>query len=144
MSTFISHFVSDLSQRTLPLDTPSTSNAAGVQIASTRSKETLQGIFLDLDQAQSLNSLRQFIGSLQYLEQDQQLLSAELGDAEEQTLRQAVLGKVTLGLYAHALETLLEEASEAETELEWWSDLGRSRRKVAYYLLQSASPPPSW
>ena len=97
-------------------------------------------LYINLERSKSLESLCECINTLHVLEQDKQLLSAELADKEEQSLRQAILGKVALGLYGHALETLLDEASEAETELEWWSDLGRSRGRVAYYLLQSESP----
>ncbi|KAH9924282.1 NCA2-domain-containing protein [Epithele typhae] len=135
MSTFISYFVDDLSKKAAPAASSSTS--AGVRITSNRSKELLRELFINVDRAHSLSSLRQCIGQLQGLEHEQQLLSAELVGEEEESLRQAILGKVALGLYAHALTTFLEEASEAETELEWWSDLGRSRTNVAYYVLQT-------
>ena len=139
MSTFVPHFVAELSQKALPSHSSSVPTSRGVQIAATRSKEALQELFVDVERTQSLDSLRECINSLQRLEQDQLLFSSELADGEETTLRQAVLGKVALGLYAHALQILLEEATEAEMELEWWGDLGRSRRKTAYYLVQSKS-----
>ncbi|KAI0366890.1 NCA2-domain-containing protein [Pilatotrama ljubarskyi] len=139
MSTFVSHIVSDLSSKALPANapTPPAQNEAAFQTASTQSKEDLRAFFVKLDQSTSADSLRECVDALQTLEHHDRLLSAEAADEEEQTLRRAILGRLALGLYAQALTTYLEEASEAETELEWWSDVGRSRRYAAYYLLQT-------
>ncbi|KAI0352663.1 NCA2-domain-containing protein [Trametes cingulata] len=141
MSTFVSHIVEDLSSKALPANapTPSAQNEANFQPASTQSqsKENLRGLFVKLDQSTSPESLRECVDALQTLEHHDRLLSAEAADEEERTLRRAILGRLAVGLYAQALTTYLEEASEAEGELEWWSDVGRSRRYAAYYLLQT-------
>ncbi|KAI0643145.1 NCA2-domain-containing protein [Trametes meyenii] len=143
MSTFVSHLVADLSQKALPVNaSPSSSRADGdiqatAHNASSQHKETLRELFIKLEQSTSPESLRESIDALQTLEHHEQLLSIQASDEEEQTLRRAILGKLALGLYSQALTTYLEEASEAETELEWWSDLVRSRRSAAYYLLQT-------
>ncbi|KAI0769046.1 NCA2-domain-containing protein [Trametes elegans] len=138
MSTFVSHIVADLSQKALPAHA-SASNDAQLQTqnAPSQVKETLRGIFVKLDQSHSPESLLECVDALQTLEHHEELLSAQAVDDEEQTLRRAVLGRLALGLYAQALTTFLDEASEAEMDLEWWSDLGRSRRYAAYYLLQT-------
>ncbi|KAI0714032.1 NCA2-domain-containing protein [Cerioporus squamosus] len=136
MSTFVSHLVADLSSKAVPTSAP-TPSSEGVQISSTRSKEALRGLFVKLEQSRSRETTRECIAALQELEYNQQLLPAVLADGEERALRRAILSKVALELYAQALTTFLDEASEAERELEWWSDLGRSRRQVAYYLLQT-------
>ncbi|KAI8986214.1 NCA2-domain-containing protein [Trametes punicea] len=136
MSTFVSHIVAELSQKTLPANAP-TPNHAEVQSASAHSKETLRGLYIKLDKSTSPESLKECIDALQTLEHHEQLLSVQTADEEEHTLRRAILGRLVLGLYAQALTTYLDEASEAETELEWWSELGRSRRYAAYYLLQT-------
>ncbi|PIL22356.1 hypothetical protein GSI_15044 [Ganoderma sinense ZZ0214-1] len=136
MSTFVSHIVADLSRKALPANAPSTSTER-VQIASSQSKEALRDIFIKLEQSQSPENLRKCIDALHNLEYHQQLLSAELADNEEQTLRRAILARVALGLYCQALSTFLDEASEAETEMQWWSDVVRSRRRAATYLLQT-------
>ncbi|KAI1793265.1 NCA2-domain-containing protein [Ganoderma leucocontextum] len=136
MSTFVSHIVADLSQKALPTNAPSTSTER-VQIASCQSKEALRGIFIKLEQSQSPQNLRESIDALHNLEYHQQLLSAELADSEEQTLRRAILSRVALGLYGQTLTTFLDEASEAEAEGQWWSDIVRSRRRAATYLLQT-------
>ncbi|KAI0632031.1 NCA2-domain-containing protein [Trametes polyzona] len=140
MSTFVSHITADLAPKTLP---PNASSPHEVSIRSASDdatgqvKETLRAVFVKLEQSSTPESLRECIDALQTLEHHEQLLSAETTDQEEQTLRRAILARLTLGLYAQALSTYLEEASEAEAELEWWSDLGRSRRYAAYYLLQT-------
>ena len=140
MSTFVSHIVTDLSQKALPANAPSTTGSPErVQIASCQSKEALRDIFIKLEQSQSPQSLRECINTLHSLEYHQQLLSAELADGEEQALRRLILGKIALGLYSQALTTFLDEASEAEAEGQWWSDVVRSRRRAATYLLQSTS-----
>lgn len=141
MSTFVPHLVADLSVKTVPATAPTASSSEGVQISSTQSKEALRSLFVKLEQSASPKVVRECIAVLQGLEHDQQLLSAGLADGEEHALRRAILSKLALELYAQALTTFLDEASEAERELEWWSDLGRSRRQVAYYLLQSESSP---
>ena len=58
-------------------------------------------------------------------------------NSEEQALYDAMLGRLVAAVYTEALDILLAEAIEAESESEWWADLGRSRLSVAHYLLQS-------
>ncbi|KAJ8463862.1 hypothetical protein ONZ51_g9973 [Trametes cubensis] len=137
MSTFVSHIVADLSPKTLPPTATTTPSDQLHTQAESQTKETLRSLYVKLDQSSSPESLRQCIDALQTLEHHEQLLSAQAADEEEQTLRRAIIGRLALGLYAQALTTYLDEASEAESELEWWSELGRSRRYAAYYLLQT-------
>ncbi|KAH9889850.1 NCA2-domain-containing protein [Cubamyces lactineus] len=140
MSTFVSHIVADLSQKTLPptaATTPGDQLHAQAASAESQTKETLRSLYVKLDQSSSPESLRECIDALQTLEHHEKLLSAQATDEEEQTLRRAIIGRLALGLYAQALTMYLDEASEAESELEWWSELGRSRRYTAYYLLQT-------
>ncbi|KAH9991273.1 ATP synthase regulation protein NCA2-domain-containing protein [Russula vinacea] len=58
-------------------------------------------------------------------------------DGEEQALKDAVLSRLVVAVYAEALNTLLSEAITAEVEAQWWADLERSRLRVAYYLVQT-------
>jgi nuclear-control-of-ATPase protein 2 len=58
-------------------------------------------------------------------------------DREEYALKRAVIGKIIISLYAEALDTYLTEASQVEAEAEWWADVERSPRNVAYYFVQS-------
>lgn len=63
--------------------------------------------------------------------------TAPSGDPEEECLKQAILGRVVLGVYADALHTYLEQATEAETEAEWWNNIERSNSELTWYLLQT-------
>lgn len=58
-------------------------------------------------------------------------------DQEHDALVYAITARLAINAYADALDTLLREASEAETEAEWWANVERSRANVACYLLQS-------
>ncbi|KAH9038392.1 NCA2-domain-containing protein [Lactarius pseudohatsudake] len=58
-------------------------------------------------------------------------------DGEEKARKDAVLGRLVAAVYAEALDILLAEAIEAEAEADWWADLGRSRLRVAHYLIQT-------
>lgn len=58
-------------------------------------------------------------------------------DQEHDALVYAITARLAINVYADALDTLLREASEAETEAEWWANVERSRANVAWYLLQS-------
>ena len=58
-------------------------------------------------------------------------------NSQEPTLNDDALGRLVAAVYTEALDILLAEAIEAEAEADWWADLGRSRLKVAHYLIQS-------
>ena len=61
-------------------------------------------------------------------------------DIDGNALKNAILAEVLISLYVQTLEMFWSEASDAETELEWWSDIERSEWRSAYYLLQSECP----
>ena len=112
------------------------------------SNDVLRSLFLSLSPpfhpnrtGDTINCLRE-LRELQGLEDDDKLVGryASLSiDGEEQALKDAVLSRLVVAVYAEALNTLLSEAITAEVEAQWWADLERSRLRVAYYLVQSAS-----
>jgi nuclear control of ATPase protein 2 len=112
------------------------------------SNDVLRSLFLSLSPPfhpnrtrDTINCLRE-LRELQGLEDDDKLVGryASLSiDGEEQALKDAVLSRLVVVVYAEALNTLLSEAITAEVEAQWWADLERSRLRVAYYLVQSAS-----
>ena len=109
------------------------------------SKDVLRSLFLSLSPPFSPNRTRDTIKCLreiQELEDDNKLVgryASRTIDGEEQALKDAVLSRVVAAVYAEALDTLLSEAIAVEVEAQWWADLERSRLRVAYYLVQSAS-----
>ncbi|KAG7088332.1 hypothetical protein E1B28_012339 [Marasmius oreades] len=58
-------------------------------------------------------------------------------DSEQAALEQAVLNKVAIVVYSQALDILLSQCLEAESEMEWWNDVERSPSNVVHYLLQT-------
>jgi len=61
----------------------------------------------------------------------------EQQDEEEVALEDAIVRKLTVAVYADALDTYLAQAIEAEAEAAWWANIERSKLAVAWFLLQS-------
>ena len=59
-------------------------------------------------------------------------------DEEVVALEDAIVRKLTVALYADALDTYLAQAIEVEAEAEWWASVETSKLAVAWFLLQSA------
>ena len=135
MSTFITQLDSELVLKVLPPNTSAATPTPNSQ-SQTPTKQSLRTFFLELTPPASLYDARESLADLQQLDSVAGALT-RTADEEEVTLRRAILGKLIIGLYSQALNTFLQEATNAETELEWWSDVGRSRWNVGYYLLQS-------
>jgi len=132
MSTFVSIFVQDISGRT-QLPTANQQRPQRLTSSSTsETKQRLQNALLELDPPATEQSI---LAALVLLRD----AIAPPGDPEEELLKQAILGRVVLGVYADALHTYLEQATEAETEAEWWNNIERSNSELAWYLLQSMS-----
>ena len=94
----------------------------------------------ELDVLFSSLSSRDAIKYVQELEHANKSKGEFAANSEEQALNDAMLGRLVAAVYTEALDILLAEAIEAESESEWWADLGRSRLSVAHYLLQSIYP----
>jgi len=124
MSTFISVFVQDVAGRTQQQQQCFPSG-----LDSDR-KQKLQNALVELNPPATEQSILAALGLLRDT-------AAPSGDPEEESLKQAVLGRVVLGVYADALNAYLDQATEAEREAEWWDDVERSRYELAWYLLQS-------
>jgi nuclear-control-of-ATPase protein 2 len=85
----------------------------------------------------SLSTTRDVTKYLQELEHANKSKGEFAVNRQEQVLNDAALGRLVATVYTEALDILLAEAIEAETEADWWADLGRSRLSVAHYLIQS-------
>lgn len=132
MSSFISHFQHDLACKVLP---PSSVPSTPTTQAQSTSKHSLRTYFLGLESPQSLVDAQRCLDELQKLQGSQ--LTETPADEEEAMLRRAIVGKLLVGLYVQALEVFLREASDADTEYDWWNDVTRSQWNVAFHLLQS-------
>ncbi|KAG6377078.1 ATP synthase regulation protein NCA2-domain-containing protein [Boletus reticuloceps] len=74
--------------------------------------------------------------ALTLLQNDVALHASEQQHSSE-TVLQAVLAKITFGLYANALDLYLDQASAAQDDAEWWAEVEQSNRLAALYLLQT-------
>lgn len=130
MSTFISVFVKDIAGKThLPASDQQERQNFSSGPDSER-KRQLKNALLELDPPATEQST---LAALTLLRDT----AVPSGDPEEENLKQAVLGRVVLGVYADALNVYLDQATEAESEAEWWDNVERSRYELVWYLLQS-------
>ena len=58
-------------------------------------------------------------------------------DEEEVALEDAIVRKLTIAIYADALNTYLAQATEVEAKAEWWARAERSKLPVSCFILQS-------
>lgn len=130
MSTFISVFVKDVAGKTHLPATDQQQRKTFSPGPDPERKWKLKNALLELDPPATEQSI---LAALTLLRDT----SAPSGDPEEESLKQAVLGRVVLGVYADALNAYLDQATEAESEAEWWDNVERSRYELAWYLLQS-------
>lgn len=131
MSTFVTHLHHELVTKIQLPSTVSPTTPGSV----TQSSEALRSYFLELDPPTSLDASRAGLQKVRRLQEEEVFVQA--ADSEEEALQIAIAAKLTVGIYTQFLELYLNEASDAEAELEWWSDVERSRWRTAYFLLQS-------
>lgn len=134
MATFVSHLHHDLTSK---IGLPSTVVSPGTPGLPSQSRQALRTYFLALNPPTSLKSSQESVSRLQNLQKSGAFVQSS--DGEEEALLAAIAAKLAVGIYTQFLEVYLDEASEVEAELEWWSDIERSRWRTAYFLLQSKS-----
>lgn len=132
MSTFVSIFVEEVTGKTQLPATHQQQPQGFVSSTNSERKQKLQDVSLELNPPVTEQSI---VAALILLRD----AAAPSGDPEEEVLKQAILGRVVLAVYADALRTYLDQATEAEREAEWWDNVERSRYELAWYLLQSKS-----
>ncbi|KAG6812573.1 hypothetical protein H0H92_002225 [Tricholoma furcatifolium] len=136
-SAFVHHLIKPLSPSRRLSNVPATAQSSLSLQVDGGSKETLQKLLLSLNQPLSASLVIDTIGSLSQIEAEANV-SALGAETEDSVLRTAITNKLLVGLYAEAIDSYLDQATEAETEAEWWADIERSRWNLALYLLQSA------
>ena len=135
MSTFVAQVHNELSLNLpLPSTAPASPAIPGSGSAS-QSKQALREYFLDLQPPTSLDATQKHLQSIHAFKAERALVRTPGG--EEDALWVAIAAKLSVGIYTQLLDVYLGEASEAEDELEWWTNVERSRWRAAYFLLQS-------
>ncbi|KAF8627426.1 hypothetical protein AX17_006241 [Amanita inopinata Kibby_2008] len=101
-------------------------------------RERLRALLLTLNESPSRAELQDCIDTLfQFEDAKDDSPSVYAHVTEEEALRDAISCKLIVKLYAHALDTYLNQAMQVEAEADWWTDIERSRPKVLMYLLQT-------
>lgn len=136
-SPFVDHLLK-------PLDFSRPSSPVSIQLQlqqpahpDTTVKQTLRSLLVSLNQPLSGPLITHAVGSLMQLEQSCEAAVSAAADAEENLLKQAIISRMVVGLYSESLDVCISQAIDAESEADWWADMVRSRRNVAWYLLQS-------
>lgn len=134
-SLFVDNFTRPLIASRSSSPGPSISRRQTEEQDSTR-KHALHALYLSLAQGPRppVGNAEDAISTLAQLDESKRLSPA---NDEEEALKNAVIGKLLVTLYADALDTYLSQATQVEAEAEWWADIERSRLSVALYLLQS-------
>ena len=130
MSTFVSVFVQDVAGRTQLPALDQQQQRGFTSGSDSERKQKLRNTLQELNPPATEQSILVALSLLRNT-------ATPSGDPEEESLKQAVLGRVVLGVYADALNVYLDQATEAEREAEWWDNVERSRYELAWYLLQS-------
>ena len=143
-SPFVDHFLKplDLSRPPSPGSVQQPQAASQREIfqhtPETTAKQTLRSLLVSLNRPLSEPLVNDTVGFLMQLERSCLAGSAIVDvDSEEDALKQAIVRRLVVGLYSESLDICISQAIDAETEAEWWADVLRSRRHVAWYLLQS-------
>ncbi|KAG6890607.1 hypothetical protein C0995_006583 [Termitomyces sp. Mi166 len=134
-SAFAQHLIKPLVLSRRPQDAFSVSQTLSSAHLDGGTKEKLQYSLSALNQPLSHSLVVDTIRSLAEI-QHKDFLSS-VADTENSLLRDAIITKLLVGLYAEGIDSYLSQATEAETEAEWWADIERSRWNLALYLLQT-------
>ncbi|KAG5648362.1 hypothetical protein DXG03_004934 [Asterophora parasitica] len=135
-SAFVDHLVKPLALSHPPSPTiPSTPPAYALNSPDSATKEQLQFLLAGLNEPLSASLVQDTVGSLTQLER-RPGISTLGADPENIALKEAIVSKLLIGLYAEGIDGCLSQAADAETEAEWWADIERSRLSVVWYLLQ--------
>lgn len=136
-SLFVDNFTRPLIvSRTSSVGPPIAKLPSSTQNSTT--KHILHALYISLAQEPRppISNVADAISTLAQLEGSESLSPS---DNEEEALKNAIIGKLLVGLYADALDTYLTQATQVEAEAEWWADIEQSQLSVAWYLLQSMS-----
>lgn len=127
MSTFATNHVQSLL-------TSSSSQNVAVEDDSPENEELLS-LLLDLRSPLDGDAVKSTLDAL--ARNGSSRIASTESNGDVSPLRQTLLAKVLVGLYVQSLDVCLKEASEADTEAEWWSNIERSRQLVIWYSFAS-------
>jgi nuclear-control-of-ATPase protein 2 len=141
-SDLVSHFTQSLAS-----SRPVSPSALPIVKSNTKKPE-LHSILVSFTQshptqsqiADCARSLQDVVSSSLTTASDDGPGQTEEQDEEEFALEDAIVRKLTVAIYADALDTYLAQAIEVEAEAEWWASVETSKLAVALFFLQSTAP----
>ncbi|KAG6820699.1 hypothetical protein H0H93_012752 [Arthromyces matolae] len=136
-SGFAQHFIKPLSFSRHHSIPQNNDNPSYVTPSNLGDKEALQHLLSALNQSLSPSLVEETVKALAQIEQKRGIAPAQL-DSEDVLLKNAIVTKLLVGIYAESVDSYLSQATVAETEAEWWADIERSRWTLSLYLLQTA------
>lgn len=100
--------------------------------------ERLYSMLVNLKDPLDHDAVRQ---TLEDLSDDSSLVATGSGAQEDDQLflKRMLEERILVGMYARSLDLCLQEATEADTEADWWTNIERSWKSVAFYLFASES-----
>ncbi|KAJ7600757.1 NCA2-domain-containing protein [Mycena floridula] len=102
------------------------------EVESPGTKDQLAGILQALEKTPVSRTVLH--DALDAVEQNPGIMPTNSVDAE---LQRAVTQKLVVALYSEALQLFLDQSSQLEDTAEWWSNIERSKRNVAWYFIQT-------
>lgn len=143
-SSFIEHYTRPVTHY-IPSPAQTTSDVGNIEHVvnevDTPKKTRLREVLVSLEQPVSRLLIENAVSCLN-MPEGSRVSTAGLPtvDTEAETLERAIMTKLVVALYSESLDLYLAQSVETEREAEWWAEVERSRRNVAWYFLQSKSP----
>ncbi|KAF9468475.1 ATP synthase regulation protein NCA2-domain-containing protein [Collybia nuda] len=139
-SPFVSNLLKPLALSQPPSPITESHSIPFNTVAETQSKRSLRYLLFELNSTQLSESIvNDTLGTLIQIEhatKNQDTIKT-VDTVEEDALKRAVINQLVIGLYAESLDLCISQAAQSEAEAEWWADIERSRRNVAWYLFQT-------
>lgn len=103
--------------------------------SSTPSPSSLTTLLASLDKPRLTTN--EIANAAEVLRTRENLVVTTGANDDQKLLEKAIVAKLTVALYADALELQIKQALDMEAEAQWWADIERSKTNVAWYLLQT-------
>jgi len=130
MSTFVNHQAKVLLQRIPSSHSTKASDELSISSTKYQKLQTLaSSLQTPLPKQILVDTIGRFVSELGTL--------YEAGDGPETSLAWTAATRALAGVYSEVMGSLLEQATQADSEAEWWGQVERVGGGTAWYLLQS-------
>ncbi|KAG6815740.1 hypothetical protein H0H87_011851 [Tephrocybe sp. NHM501043] len=130
-SAFVDHLIKPLSLSQEIQDVTHPTQSESVTQTEAGTKEQLQNLLSSLNRPLSASLVVDTVGSLTQIQWHADISASGI-ISENDILRAAIVSKLLVGLYAEGIDSYLSQATDAETEAEWWADIERSSGSISF------------